>query len=99
MPSSSILKQHLLPNLFPALLTQILSALPFLVLGSLLLEHFFGIPGLGSWIVDAIESNDVSILRASTFLIALSWLLLQELCDYLLPRLDPRMTKRPELAS
>ncbi|MDP6849386.1 MAG: ABC transporter permease [Planctomycetota bacterium] len=92
--SSGILKHHILPNLVPALLTQILSALPFLVLGSLLLEHFFGIPGLGSWIVDAMGSNDVSILRASTFTLALSWVLLQKLCDFFLPRMDPRMADK-----
>ena len=46
-------------------------AIPFLFTGSLLLESFFGIPGLGSMTVDAINGNDFSTLRAMVFIGAL----------------------------
>ncbi len=82
--------RHLLPNLLPPVLTQIVVALPFLLLGSLLLERFFGIPGLGDWTVAAVLDHDEQVLRATTFLFALLYLGAQWLTDLAHAWADPR---------
>jgi len=89
-----VLLHHLLPNLGIQLLNRMLVALPFLMLGSLLLERFFGIPGLGSWTVEAIQGRDAAVLRAITFLSALAFLLAQWLADFAAAWADPRLRRK-----
>ena len=52
-------------------LTNVVMSIPFLFTGSLLLESFFGIPGLGSITVDAINGNDFSTLRTMVYISSL----------------------------
>ncbi len=94
LPPGVALRRHLLPNLMVPLLTQIMVALPFLLLGSLLLERFFGIPGLGDWTVQAVFDQDQQVLRATTFLFALLYLATQWLTDLSYAWADPRMRRR-----
>jgi len=83
--------RHLLAMLAPQIAVQALGAIPFLVLGSLLVERFFGIPGLGSLTADAVRDGDINTLRASTFCLALIFLFSQLLCDWAVHKLDPRV--------
>src|SRR5690606_37500602 len=62
LSESKILIGHVLPNAMIPILTGIVVLLPFLFLGSLLTESFFGIPGLGSYTVDAINQQDFAIV-------------------------------------
>jgi len=87
------LRRHLLPNLMLPLLTQVVVSLPFLMLGSLLLERFFGIPGLGDWTVRAVLDNDQQVIRATTFLFALLYLAAQWLTDLAYAWADPRIRR------
>ncbi len=73
---------------------QLVLALPHLVLGSLLLERIFVIPGLGNYTIDAALSGDASVLRATTFVIALLYIASQWLGDWLTAALDPRFRRR-----
>lgn len=63
-----ILFNHILRNALIPILTGIVAILPMLFLGSLLLESFFGIPGLGSYTIDAIREQDFAIVRSMVFL-------------------------------
>ncbi len=63
--------RHVLRNALIPILTNVVMAIPFLFTGSLLLESFFGIPGLGALTVDAINGNDFSTLRAMVYIGAL----------------------------
>lgn len=83
--------RHLLPNLAAPLATLLSITLPFLVLGSLLLEFVFDIPGLGSSLVDAVQHHDTNLLRALTFLFALAFLAAQWLGEALATAFDPRL--------
>jgi peptide/nickel transport system permease protein len=67
------------------------AALPTLILGSLLLETFFGIPGLGSTLLDAINSQDFAMVRAFTFLGALLYIIGLILTDISYAVVDPRV--------
>ena len=63
-----ILWKHVLPNALIPIVTGVVVILPLLFMGSLLTESFFGIPGLGSYTIDAIRQQDFAIVRVMVFL-------------------------------
>ena len=74
-----------------AVVTSLVVAIPFLFTGSLLLESFFGIPGLGSITVEAIHDNDFSTLRVMVFIGSLAFIVGQILTDLSYALVDPRV--------
>ena len=82
---------HVLRNALIPILTQVVLTIPFLFTGSLLLESFFGIPGLGSLTVDAIRGNDFSTLRTMVYIGALLFVVGQILTDLSYGLVDPRV--------
>jgi peptide/nickel transport system permease protein len=86
-----IMLRHVLPNAMIPVLTRVVLAIPFLFTGALLLESFFGIPGLGSITVDAINGNDFSTLRTMVFILSLAFILGQILTDISYYIDDPRV--------
>ena len=86
-----IMSLHVLRNALIPILTRIVLAIPFLFTGSLLLESFFGIPGLGSLTVDAIQGNDFATLRTMVYIGALLFILGQILTDLSYALVDPRV--------
>lgn len=87
------LRRHVLPNVLVPVLALAVAALPFLALGSLLLERFFGIPGLGGYTVEAVLAGDQPVLRAVTFLLAVAYLAAQWLADCACAVVDPRLRR------
>ena len=86
-----VMLHHVLRNALIPILTNIVVAIPFLFTGALLLESFFGIPGLGSLTVEAIQGNDFSTLRTMVYLGALLFVLGQILTDISYALADPRV--------
>lgn len=86
-----ILFTHVLSNALVPILTGVILALPFLFLGSLLLENFFMIPGLGSYTLDAIEAKDFAVVRAMVFLSSLLYIGGTLLTDISYTIVDPRI--------
>jgi peptide/nickel transport system permease protein len=86
-----VMLRHVLRNALIPILTQVVVAIPFLFTGSLLLESFFGIPGLGALTVDAINSNDFATLRTMVFIGSLLFILGQILTDLSYALVDPRV--------
>lgn len=86
-----IMTHHVLRNALIPILTQVVLAIPFLFTGSLLLESFFGIPGLGGITVDAIQANDFSTLRTMVFIGSLLFVLGQIATDLSYGLVDPRV--------
>ena len=86
-----IMLRHVLRNGLIPILTQIVIAIPFLFTGSILLESFFGIPGLGSITVDAINANDFATLRTMVFIGSLLFVAGQILTDVSYTLADPRV--------
>ena len=62
------MRRHVLRNALIPILTDVVIEIPFLFTGSILLESFFGIPGLGSMTVDAINGNDFATLRTMVYI-------------------------------
>jgi peptide/nickel transport system permease protein len=86
-----VMLRHVLRNALIPILTQVVVAIPFLFTGSLLLESFFGIPGLGALTVDAINANDFATLRTMVFIGSLLFILGQILTDLSYAVVDPRV--------
>ena len=86
-----VMRRHVLRNALIPILTQVVVAIPFLFMGSLLLESFFGIPGLGSMTVDAIHGNDFATLRTMVYIGALLFVAGQILTDVSYALVDPRV--------
>jgi len=86
-----VMTRHVLRNALIPILTQVVIAIPTLFIGSLLFESFFGIPGLGSMTVDAINANDFSTLRTMVYIGSLLFILGQILTDLAYTWADPRV--------
>jgi peptide/nickel transport system permease protein len=86
-----IMAFHVLRNAMIPILTRVVVAIPFLFTGSLLLESFFGIPGLGAVMVEAIHGNDFSTLRTMVFIGALLFIGFQIVTDISYTLVDPRV--------
>ncbi len=86
-----VLFRHVLRNAMLPILTGTVSALPLLFMGSLIAESFFGIPGLGSYTIDAISGQDFSVVRAMVFLGAALYIVGLILADISYTLADPRV--------
>jgi peptide/nickel transport system permease protein len=86
-----VMAWHVLRNALIPVVTQVVLEIPFLFIGSLLLESFFGIPGLGSLTVDAINGNDFATLRTMVFIGALLFVGGQIATDVAYTLVDPRV--------
>jgi peptide/nickel transport system permease protein len=86
-----VLFRHVLHNAMIPILTGVVVVIPTLFLGSLLIESFFGIPGLGSYTIDAIHSQDFAIVRAMVFLGSVLYIVGLILTDISYTLVDPRI--------
>ncbi len=87
----SILFKHILPNAMIPILTGVVVLIPSLFMGSLLIESFFGIPGLGSYMLDAIKSQDFAIVRSMVFIGSILYIFGLILTDISYTWADPRV--------
>ena len=86
-----VLFKHVLRNAMIPILTGVVVILPLLFMGSLITESFFGIPGLGSYTIDAINRQDFSIVRSMVFLGAVLYIIGLLLTDLSYTLVDPRV--------
>jgi len=86
-----VMTWHVLRNALIPVVTQVVLEIPFLFTGSLLLESFFGIPGLGALTVEAIQGNDFATLRTMVFIGALLFIAGQIATDVGYTLVDPRV--------
>ncbi|WP_150427893.1 ABC transporter permease [Dechloromonas sp. CZR5] len=91
---AAILFRHVLKNGMTPILTQSVVAIPGLFMGSLIMESFFGIPGLGSYTIEAIQSQDFAIVRSMVFIGAVLYIVALLLTDISYTIVDPRIRLR-----
>ncbi len=87
----AVLFRHVLKNAMLPILTGIVVIIPSLFMGSLVLESFFAVPGLGSYIIDAIQRQDFAIVRAMVFLGSVLYILGLIATDISYTFVDPRV--------
>lgn len=91
LSEGSILFKHVLKNAMIPIITYVVIQIPFLILGALLLESFFGIPGLGGITLVAIDSSDFPVIKAMTILSAVGFILFSVLIDVFYTLVDLRI--------
>ncbi len=89
-----VLLHHVLRNAALPILTGVVSAIPLLIMGSLIAESFFGIPGLGSYTIDAINGQDFAVVRTMVFLGSVLYIVGLILADLSYTLADPRVRFR-----
>lgn len=89
-----VLLRHVLRNAALPILTGVVSAIPLLIMGSLIAESFFGIPGLGSYTIDAINGQDFAVVRTMVFLGSVLYIVGLILADLSYTLADPRVRFR-----
>lgn len=86
-----VLFRHVLKNAMIPILTGVVVVIPLLFMGSLLVESFFGIPGLGSYTIDAINAQDFAVVRAMVFIGSVLYIVGLILTDISYTLVDPRV--------
>lgn len=91
LSEKKVLLKHVLANSMIPILTYTIIQLPFLLIGSLLLEQFFSIPGLGDLMITAVFESDFPVIRAMTILSAMAYLIFTIVQDVMYVWVDPRV--------
>ncbi len=91
LPEEAVLFKHCLKNGMIPILTTVVMSIPFLFMGSLLMESFFAIPGLGSFTIDAIQAQDFAIVRSMVYLGSILYICGLILTDVSYTLVDPRI--------
>ena len=91
LPETLIFFRHILRNAMIPILTGVVVVIPLLFMGSLLTESFFGIPGLGSYTIDAINAQDFAVVRSMVFIGSVLYIVGLILTDISYTLVDPRI--------
>lgn len=94
---AQLLLRHVLRAAAPPIITQVSLLIPFLVTGSLLIEQFFGIPGLGDMMYSALASQDLPVIQAMVYLGGAVGVLSALAADIAYTLADPRIRPGAEL--
>jgi peptide/nickel transport system permease protein len=87
----AVLFGHVLRNALIPILTGVVVLIPTLFMGSLVIESFFGIPGLGSYTIDAINAQDFAVVRSMVFIGSFLYIIGLLLTDVSYTLVDPRV--------
>jgi peptide/nickel transport system permease protein len=91
LSETAVMFRHVLKNGMIPILTGAVVVIPALFMGALIAESFFGIPGLGSYTIDAIQAQDFSVVRSMVFLGSVLYILGLLLTDISYTMVDPRV--------
>ena len=91
LPETLVFFRHILRNALIPILTGVVVVIPLLFMGSLLTESFFGIPGLGSYTIDAINAQDFAVVRSMVFIGSVLYIVGLILTDISYTLVDPRI--------
>jgi peptide/nickel transport system permease protein len=91
LSEGTIMFKHVLRNALIPIITYTVVQLPFLILGALLLENFFSIPGLGGMVLSAVNASDFPVIKAMAILSAIAYILFTLVSDIMYTLVDPRV--------
>ena len=91
LPEWRVLARHVLPNALIPIITSAGAYLPYVFLGSLVFESFFGLPGLGAYVIEAIGKQDFAVVRTMVFVGAVLYIASFVLIDIAYTWADPRV--------
>jgi peptide/nickel transport system permease protein len=91
VPEIMVLLKHVLRNALIPIITYVVIQIPYLILGALLLESFFSIPGLGGITLNALNSSDFPVIKAMAILSSVIFIVFSLISDILYTFADPRV--------
>ncbi|MFZ3073190.1 MAG: ABC transporter permease [Thermodesulfobacteriota bacterium] len=91
LSETSVLFKHVMKNAMIPILTNVVVSIPFLFYGSLIMESFFSIPGLGSFTINAINAQDFAIVRGMVYLGSILYIIGLVMTDISYTLVDPRI--------
>jgi peptide/nickel transport system permease protein len=91
LTEGAILYRHALKNAMIPILTGVIVSIPFLIIGSLVMESFFAIPGMGSFMLEAIQAQNFAVVQAMVFLGSVLYIVGLILTDFSYTLVDPRV--------
>ena len=89
--SRAVYARHILKNAMIPIITVVVIDMPFLITGAVLIENFFGIPGLGGMIVKALNESDFPVVKAMTVITSFAYMFFNLVSDLLYGVVDPRI--------
>lgn len=87
-----VMFKHVLKNAMIPVITNVVIEIPFLIVGALILESFFAIPGMGSQLIDALNNSDFPVIKANVVIFSLLYMVFNLLTDILYSLVDPRVS-------
>ncbi len=87
-----VLFTHVMKNAMIPVITRTVTALPGLILGALLLERIFQIPGLGNLMVESLNNQDRPVVMGLTYVLAITYCLLLLVSDILYTLVNPQVS-------
>lgn len=87
----TVIFKHVLKNAMIPIITNLIIQIPTLILGTILVESFFAIPGIGGLIIDAVQNADFPIIKAITILLSMIYVFFSFITDILYVLVDPRV--------
>ncbi|MHC4136972.1 MAG: ABC transporter permease [Planctomycetota bacterium] len=91
LKESRVMFKHMLRNAMVSIITRLMITFPFLITGSILLEVYFNIPGMGKMLITAITAADFPVIQSFTAVFAVIFILSNILTDVLYAIADPRV--------
>jgi len=91
LKESRVMFKHMLRNAMVSIITRLMITFPFLIMGSILLEVYFNIPGMGKMLITAINGADFPVIQSFTAVFAVIFILSNILTDVLYAIADPRV--------
>ncbi len=91
LSENRIMWVHVLRNASIPIITNVMSALPGLLIGAFLIERFFSIPGIGREVILAVERSDFPVIKALTVYVAVATMIVNLLADLMYKAVDPRV--------
>ncbi len=91
LSNKAVYGRHILKNAMIPIITIVVINMPFLITGSVLIEYFFGIPGLGGMVVKSLAESDFPVIKAMTVLTSFGYMFFNLASDLLYAVVDPRI--------
>ncbi|SHO56053.1 ABC transporter permease [Vibrio quintilis] len=86
-----VILKHVMRNALIPIVTGVMASLPYMITGSVLMERFFGIPGLGNEILKAVNNSDFPVIKAITIYLVIAIMIFNLLADLIYKLVDPRV--------
>lgn len=95
---SSIVVSHVMRNSWGPILTMVSLVVASMIAGTVAVETVFGLSGIGSLLVDSINSHDFPVVQATLLIMVAAYMIVTTLLDLLHPLIDPRVSNRSAVA-